>query len=154
MLFLSHPPIEIVDFKICRISCLGYFIWSQFFRASGWMLKGSEAERGHSNLLIILQCWKLSPSLKAVCWWDHNFSRLVSQNWRFDWKFLVKITYYNMVDSVPITLVTYRIGSIWAPGFYFSKWIFGWGSIDIWPTWGCIWDGVLLNWVPISQLTK
>ena len=25
----------------------------------------------------------------------------------------------------------YRIGSICAPGFYFSKWIFEWGSIDI-----------------------
>ena len=39
---------------------------------------------------------------------------------------------------------TYRIGSYWAPGFYFSKLVFGWGSIDIWPRWGCNQDGVLL----------
>ena len=24
------------------------------------------------------------------------------------------------------------------PGFYFSKWVFGWGSIEIWSTWGSI----------------
>ena len=37
----------------------------------------------------------------------------------------------------------YRIGSIKAPGFYFSKWEFGWGSIDILPAWGCNRDGVI-----------
>ena len=40
--------------------------------------------------------------------------------------------------------VTYRTGSNTAPGFYFSKWNFVWGSIHIWPTWGCNQDGVLL----------
>ena len=38
----------------------------------------------------------------------------------------------------------YRIGSIKALGFYFSKWVFGWGSIDICPAWGCNQDGALL----------
>ena len=38
----------------------------------------------------------------------------------------------------------YRIGSIKTPGFYFSKLVFGWGFIDIWPAWGCNWNGVLL----------
>ena len=40
--------------------------------------------------------------------------------------------------------ITYRISFIKAPGFYFSKWEFGWGSIDILPAWGCNRDGVLL----------
>ena len=30
------------------------------------------------------------------------------------------------------------------PGFSFSKLVFGWGSIQIWLTWGCTWNGVLL----------
>ena len=38
----------------------------------------------------------------------------------------------------------YRIRSNATPGFYFSKLVFGWGSIQIWCTWGCIRDGVLL----------
>ena len=38
----------------------------------------------------------------------------------------------------------YRIRLNAAPGFYFPFWVFGWGSIQIWPTWGCIWGWVLL----------
>ena len=37
----------------------------------------------------------------------------------------------------------YRIGSNRAPGFYFSKWVFGWGSIHIWPAWGCNQDHLM-----------
>ena len=39
---------------------------------------------------------------------------------------------------------SYRIHSNATPGFYFSKLVFGRGSIQIWLTWGCIQDGVLL----------
>ena len=38
----------------------------------------------------------------------------------------------------------YRIRSNATPGFYFSKLVFGWSSIQIWLTWGCIQDGALL----------
>ena len=44
---------------------------------------------------------------------------------------------------LPQRISTYRIGSFKAPGFYFSKWEFGWGSIDIIPAWGCNQDGVI-----------
>ena len=37
----------------------------------------------------------------------------------------------------------YRIHLNAAPGFYFLFWVFGRGSIEIWPTWGCIWAGVV-----------
>ena len=50
----------------------------------------------------------------------------------------------GIVDEFIFTFTSYRIGSIKTPGFYFSKWVFGWGSIDILPAWGCNWDGVLL----------
>ena len=40
--------------------------------------------------------------------------------------------------------INYRIRFNATPGFYFSKLVFGWGSIQIWRTWGCIRDGVLL----------
>ena len=30
------------------------------------------------------------------------------------------------------------------PVFYFLLWVFRWGSIQLWPIWGCIWSGVLL----------
>ena len=33
---------------------------------------------------------------------------------------------------------TYRISSNTAPGFYFAKCIFGWGSIQIWPKKSCV----------------
>ena len=38
----------------------------------------------------------------------------------------------------------YRICLNAAPGFYFPFWVFGWGSIQISPTWGSNQDGVLL----------
>ena len=50
--------------------------------------------------------------------------------------------FYHFWKTLTI-LQTYRIRLIKAPGFYFSKWIFGWGSIQIWSTWGCIQAGVL-----------
>ena len=34
---------------------------------------------------------------------------------------------YNIVTNLTMT---YRIRLIATPGFYFSKWIFGWGSIQ------------------------
>ena len=41
-------------------------------------------------------------------------------------------------------ITVYRISSINAPGLYFSKCVFGCGSIDICPAWGCNQDGALL----------
>ena len=41
-------------------------------------------------------------------------------------------------------IMYYRIRFNTTPGFYFSKLIFGWGSIQIWLTWGCIQAGALI----------
>ena len=46
--------------------------------------------------------------------------------------------------SIHSPSITYRICLNATPGFYFSLLVFGWGFIQIWPTWGCIWGGVLL----------
>ena len=39
---------------------------------------------------------------------------------------------------------SYCIGLNATPGFYFPIWVFWRGFIQIWPTWGCNWYGVLL----------
>ena len=40
-------------------------------------------------------------------------------------------------------LIAYCISSIKDPRFFFFKWEFRWGSIDILPAWGCNWDRVI-----------
>ena len=50
----------------------------------------------------------------------------------------------------------YRICLNAAPGFYFLFWVFGWGSIQIWLTWGSIRAGVVFLdqefWNPRIQI--
>ena len=49
----------------------------------------------------------------------------------------------NIMKSIQKVHI-YHGGFTTTPGFYFSKWVFGWGSIYIWPAWGCNQDKVLL----------
>ena len=49
---------------------------------------------------------------------------------------------YDQIFSSFIKI--YRIGMNATLGFHFPFWVFEWGSIQIWSTWGCIWGGVRL----------
>ena len=69
-------------------------------------------------------------SLLWACFLSYN-NILYLKRLHLLWKFVI------------LKIKIYRIGSIKAPGFYFSKWEFGWGSIDILPAWGCNRDGVI-----------
>ena len=56
-----------------------------------------------------------------------------SAQWRKMWNF----TQWKIKFQKAAVIIPYRLY------FYFSKWEFGWGSIDILPAWGCNRDGVI-----------
>ena len=58
--------------------------------------------------------------------------------------YINKKAYWQQCSHQSKPLLDYRIRFNATPGFYFSNLIFGWGSIQILLTWGCIRDGVLL----------
>ena len=61
--------------------------------------------------------------------------------WKYAWG--------GYVCLIRVRWIDYRIDLNATPGFYFSFWVLGWGSIQIWPTWGSIWVG--LYWIKDSN---
>ena len=81
-----------------------------------WVLQVSVA-----TLIRMTILWQLHPRLTRFSEWPHSLnwvSAVHILSWSFVW--------FTWLDKY----IIYRIHLIATPGFYFSKWVFGWGSIQ------------------------